>query len=145
MRIVVSVLLAWLLVGISQAMRDLRTNVVDRPLWASQPTLGMWVFVVLTGPARPFLFPAPQTARKLVFGILGSTMQLGMMTGFVWLCITIANHLVSSVILRILTSAALVYVGSLLVLPLVSVVMTPLLLILAWPLDLLFPLKERDK
>jgi hypothetical protein len=147
MRIAVSVVLAFLLSGISQVIKDLGMGPIDRPLWAMRPTVGKATIVAATWWTSPFLeliLSTGQKARAFAFGLLGVILQMSVLTGFIWLCISVATHILNSTILQVVSTAVFIVVGALFVFPLVNLIMMPLTLIVAWPLDLLFPLKERD-
>jgi len=138
--LVISAFLAYALSGISQVFNDLSGHVKDRPVWTMHPTLGMALFVGATWITRPFY--KGQTGRQFAFGLLAVTLQMVILTGFIWGCIVAANQFFDSTFLRIATAAVLMVIGALVVLPLISVLMMPLTLLIAWPLNLLFPLKR---
>jgi hypothetical protein len=147
MRIAISAGLAFLLLGIEQVIQDLGTSPIDRPLWVMQPTLGMAIFVAATWWTRSSLtliHSNGQKARGIAFGIFGVIGQMSILTGFIWLCISIATHIFDSIILQVVSTAVFIAIGALLVLPLVNLIMIPLSLIVAFPLDWLFPLKGRN-
>jgi hypothetical protein len=122
--------------------------VVDRPLWVMRPTFGMAIFVAVTWFIRPFqkiLTTTGQKARTFAFGAFGVIGQMSILTAFIWLCIAIATHIFDSTILQVVSTAVFIAIGALFVSPLVNLIMIPLSLIVAFPLDWLFPLKAQTK
>jgi TPR repeat protein len=85
-----------------------------------------------------------QIARAVAFGLLSVVVKMGVLTAFIWCCITVSARISDTSILQIVMAAAFVAVGSLIVLPLLSLLAIPLTLILSFPLDFLFPLKKRQ-
>jgi len=148
-RIAISAVLAFLVLGISQVTVDLGTRAIDRPMWVSMhPTLGTAVLVAMMWFIRPFqriLGATGQKARAVAFGAFGVIGQMSILTGFIWLCIGIATHTFHSVILQVVSTAVFIAIGALFVLPLANLIMIPLSLIVAFPLDWLFPLKAQTK
>ena len=138
MKIAISIVLAFLLSGISQVIGDLGSPTSCRPAWARRPTLGWAIIAAATWFIHPFLGPGNK-ARTFVFGLLAVVLQMSILTGFVWLCISVATHVFDSTVLQVMTTGVLIIIGALFVLPLVSFIMVPLMLIVAWPLNLLFP------
>jgi hypothetical protein len=145
MKIVISALLAYILSGISQVSKDLAGRATDRPMWTTRPTVGKALLVGATWIIRSFLESIHQTgqiARGIAFGLLGITLQMVVLTFFVWGCIAAAATIFDSMLLRLVAMLALMMIGSFIVLPLINVLMVPMTLVLAWPVDLLFPIKE---
>lgn len=145
MEIIISALLAYVLSGISQVTKDLGGNVIDRPMWAMKPTLGKAILVAITWPTRPILegsYSTGQLARSIVFGGLGVVTQMTVLTAFIWGAFTLAGLVFENLALQLILATVIAFIGSLFVLPLVSLLMVPITLLLAWPLDLLFPLKS---
>lgn len=149
MRGIISAALAFFVLGVSQVIQDLRTNIVDRPMWVSmRPTLGTAVLVAMMWFTRPFqriLGATGQKARAVAFGAFGVIGQMSILTGFIWLCIGIATHTFHSVILQVVSTAMFVAIGALFVLPLANLIMIPLTLIVGFPLDWLFPLRAQTE
>lgn len=145
MEIIISALLAYVLSGISQVTKDLGGRVIDRPMWAMEPTLGKAILVGLTWPTRPVLegsYSTGQLARSIVFGGLSVVTQMAVLTAFIWGSYTLAGLVFENFAFQIILATVIAFIGSLFVLPLVSLLMMPITLLLAWPLDLLFPLKS---
>ena len=146
MEIVICALLAYLLSGISQVIKDLGGNVIDRPMWAMNPTLGKTITVALTWPSRPILasHTSGQFARAVAFGVLGVLIQMTVLTAFIWASYAVAGLVFEGFIFKLILAAVIAFIGSLFVLPLVTLIMVPVTLLLAWPLDLLFPQASRS-
>ena len=141
MEIAICALLAYLLSGISLVIKDLGGKVIDRPMWAMNPTLGKTIMVALTWPSRPILasYSSGQLARAIAFGVLGILIQMTVLTACIWASYAVAGLVLESLIFKLALAAIIAFIGSLFVLPLVTLIMIPVTLLLAWPLDLLFP------
>lgn len=148
MEIIISALLAYVLSGISQVTKDLSGNVIDRPMWAMEPTLGKAILVAITWPIRPIFeggYSTGQLARSIVFGGLGAVIQMTVLTAFIWGAFTLAGLVFESLALQLILATVIAFIGLLFVLPLVSLIMIPITLLLAWPLNLLFSLKSNTQ
>ena len=141
MEIVICAILAYLLSGVSQVLKDLGGRVIDRPMWATNPTLGKALMVALTWPSRPVLasYLFGQFARAVAFGVLGVLIQMTALSAFIWASYAVAGLVFESFFFKLAFAAVIAFFGSLFVLPLVTLIMMPVTLLLAWPLDLLFP------
>jgi len=144
MELVLSVLLAYIVYGISQVTDDLLGRAIDRPMWAMRPTLGKALFVAATWFTRPFLESCPTNpvVRGIAASLLSVTLPMVVLTGFIWCCIAAANYVFDSTFLRVAATAVLMLILAPFVLPLITILMLPLTLLILWPLDLLFPLRE---
>jgi hypothetical protein len=144
MTIAISITLAYLLAGISQVTEDLTADPIDRPMWAIRPTFGKALFVGMTWIARPFLKAthSNQIARGIAFALFTVALHLTVLTGFIWCCIAVSAYFLNNTILQVVATAVLLAIGARVVMPLLNVILIPLTLIAAWPLDLLFPKKE---
>lgn len=144
MKLSISVALAYLLSGISQVIQDLSADFVRRPRWAERPTIGNAIFAGVTWFARPFLkyMSDGQVARGVAFGLLTVVWQMGLLAGFISYCIRVSAYIFNSTIPQLATSAILIIVGGRLILPWLDLLFIPVLLVVRWPLDLLFPLKQ---
>lgn len=145
MRLVVSAAIAYLVFGISQVMSDLGGRSTVHGTWVHHPTLGRAVLIGAMWFTRPIYEAScstPQRARGIAFGIARDLSQMIVMTGVVWLCITGATHLTSNPVLQAIGTATLVAVIGLFLMPLVEIVIVVVMMVLAWPLDLFFPLKD---
>lgn len=114
-------------------------------MWTWRPTLGKILIVGASWFTRPFLeniHRSGQVARGIAFGLLGVSLQMVVLTFLIWGCIFVANYFFDSTLLRVATTAILTIIGVFIVLPLINVLLIPLTLLISWPLDLLFPLKE---
>jgi len=67
---------------------------------------------------------------------------MSILTGVIWCCITASFYVFDNMVLQIATTAILLLIGNLLI---SRLLVRPLAMLLAKPLDLLFPLKERPK
>lgn len=144
--LVISAGLAYVLSGLAQVTKDLGSPIHDRPGWARRPTIGVAVLVALTWVIHPFIdtyYDTGQRGRAAVFGLLGVLVQMSVLTAFVWGCLIGAHAISDSTFWVVVLSAAFMLVGTLIVLPLANLVVMFLILLLSWPLDLLFPLTQR--
>ena len=147
MELITSAVIAYILSGISQVTKDLGSRAIDRPFWAMRLTPGKTILIALTWVTRPFIenfYSSGQVARAIAFGLLSVIVQMVVLTAFIWGCIAASALLFDSTIFQVITTAILIVVGALFVLPLANLVMMPLTLLVAWPLDLLFPAKNNQ-
>lgn len=147
MEIVICALLAYLLSGVLQVIKDLGASAIDSPRWTMKPTPGKAILVAFTWPSRPVLEAgnlSGQFARSVAFGLLSVVLQMSALTAFILASYAIAGLVFANFVLQILLTAVIAFIGSFFVLPLLGLIMVPLTLLLAWPLDLLFPLKSES-
>jgi hypothetical protein len=145
MKLTISIILAYVLSGVSQVMKDIGGRSLERPLWTTKPTFGKAILVATTWFTLPFIenvHPHGQVARGIAFGSLGVVVQMCFLTGFIWCCITISMYLFGSPVLQVISSAILIIIGALIVIPLLSLLMVPVIAVVALPLDLFFPIKR---
>jgi len=143
MEIVICALLAYLLSGFAQVIKDLGVRAMDRPVWAMNPTLGKAIMVALTWPSRPMILLAQSSpaeiAQWVAFRLLGFLIQMTVLTVFIWGAYAIAGLVFESFFLKFVLAAVIAFIGLFLVLPLISLIMVPVTLLLALPLTFLFP------
>jgi hypothetical protein len=145
MKIAICIAVAFLLSGISQVMKALSARVIDRPSWAINPTFGKMILVAATWFVHPFmLVPPDRRARHYAFGLLGVLVQLFVLASLTWLCISIATYFFDNAILQLIITSVILIASIFLIMPVISVVMMPLMAILALPIDLLFPKNKGD-
>src|SRR5258707_1963607 len=144
-KITISFVLAYLLAGIPQVTDDLAADPLHRPMWAVRPTFGMGIFSGATWFARPFIeaIHSNQVARGVAFALLKVIFPLAVTAGFIWCCITASAYLFQNVVVQVAAVAALLIIGTRVVLPWLNLLLLPLTWIVALPVGLLFPLKER--
>jgi hypothetical protein len=116
-------------------------------MWALRPTFGKMLLVGTTWFTRPFVeaVHSEQVARGIAFACLKVILPFVMMVTLVWVCIIVSEHWFGNLALQILTVAVLLTVGGRFVVPWLSLLTMPLSLIIALPIDWLFPLKKNDK
>lgn len=147
MEIIICAILAYLLSGFSQVMKDLGGSPIDRPMYAHEPKLWQVVIVTLTWPYTPVVetrYSTGSLGRSIVFGGLRVVVQMSVLTAFIWWTYVLAGSVFDNFVLQLALAAVIAFIGSFLVLPLVTLLIMPIILILGWPLDLLFPLKVKD-
>ena len=145
MEIIISVLLAYIIWGFFLVSKDLGGNALDRPMWAMRPTIGKAILIGATWFTRPFfecIQSEGQVARGIAVGLLVFSGLMGVLTFFIWVCIAASAYFFDSTVLRVVTTAVLMLIGAPIFLPLIQSLMFQLALLIAWPLNLLFPLKE---
>jgi hypothetical protein len=144
----ISIVLAYVLTGLSHAMKDLGSSRIDKPSWARQPTLGNALFVAVTWVTRPFIEniiqARGQVARGIAFGLTGVLVQMCLVTAFIWCCISVPVYFLDNIILQSIVAGLLILVGTLIVMPIVALLTVPLVGIVAMPLDLFFPRKKDE-
>lgn len=148
MRLALSIILAYVLTGLSHVMKDLGSSPIDKPSWTRQPTLGMALFVAVTWVTRPFIEnivqARGQVGRGIAFGLAGVLVQMCLLTGFIWCCISISVYFLDNLLLQGILSGLLILVGALIVMPIVTLLTVPVVGVIAIPLDLFFPRKKDD-
>jgi hypothetical protein len=104
--------------------------------------------VAVTWVIRPFreniVQARGQVARGIAFGLSGVFVQMGLLTGFIWCCISVSVYFLGNIILQVIVAGLLILVGALIVMPIVTLLTLPVLGIVAMPLDLFFP-RKKDK
>jgi hypothetical protein len=145
--ITISLALAYVLLGVSQVTEDLVADPLGKPMWAMRPTFGKMLPVGLTWFTRPFVEAAhsQQVARGIAFAILKVILSFATLTAYTWVCIVAAEYWFDNFAFRILTIAVLLLVGGRFVIPWVSLLIMPLTVIIALPIEWLFPLKKSDE
>lgn len=78
----------------------------------------------------------------MAFGMLGVVTQMTVLTAFIWGAYALAGLAFDNFAFQLTLALVIAFIGSFFVLPLASLLLMPMVLILAWPLDLLFPLKS---
>lgn len=139
MILVVSVVVAYLILGFSYAMKDLKPDVVFRPVWAYEPTLGKFILVSLFWPVIQSTRRHPLTRRNVIFSIFTLVLQMLLITSIVWGCIGISIYIFDNIILRVICSVILLIIGALFLLPFINIAAIPILMLILLPLNFLFP------
>lgn len=143
MEIVICALLAYLLSGFAQVIKDLSVRAMDRPMWAMNPTLGKAIMVTLTWPSRPMILltrsSLVEIAQWVAFRLLGFLIQMTVLTAFIWGAYAIAGLVFESFFLKFALATVIAFFGLFFVLPLISLIMVPVTLLLALLLTFLFP------
>lgn len=143
--IIISLMLAFVLSGISQVMKDLGESAINRPGWAIRPTIGGAFMIAVSWFTRPFIdayYSNGQLARGIAYGLLGVVTQLAVLTAFFWGAITISGSYIDLTIWHVVAVGFILVFGAPIILPIASIIIIPITLIIALPLDLLFPLKS---
>src|SRR5664280_3048495 len=90
MRISISLVLAFLLSGIAQVIRDLGNRSPASPMWVWQPTFGMAVWCALNWFTRMFdkpIYAYIRRTRAFALGMLDLIVHMCVATACIWLCI----------------------------------------------------------
>lgn len=97
MKILISVIVAYLITGIAKASKDIFSRPIDRPSWAIQPKLGMTLLVIfiwpLIGIQENIHIAKGNVARGIAFGLMGSLFQVLIIGLFVWVFISVIGYL----------------------------------------------------
>jgi hypothetical protein len=147
MRLAISIILAYLVTGAAQVIKDITSSPMDRPAWARRPTFGVAMLLMLTWCIRTFAENTTHTrghvdARGIAFGFATIIVQVGLLAAFIWCCIAFATYLFGNAVLQIIVSAVFIVVGSLIAIPLLNLLAVPVAIIVALPLEVAFPLKK---
>lgn len=139
--ILFSIVISYLLLGLGKVSADLSARPIHRPLWALKPTARMAILVALTWPLGSLRRSPRQDARGTAFGLVG-VVGLWLVAGAaVWACLAVPGLATNNLIVHIGVSAALIIFVLPIILPILSIIATPLVLILCLPLEVFFPLR----
>jgi len=140
----VSIILAYFISGIGTALKDLTADPINRPGWARNPTLSRLILQILIWPYADLLNGSDlfRNARTVAFSSAGIILSMVVITAMCWGSIYVPGLVFNSMILRIATVGILIALAILLVMPIVNLVLTPVLLLLMAPLDIIFPRKD---
>jgi hypothetical protein len=106
MLIVLSLLLAYGLAGLSQVTDDLGADLIAKPAWARNPTLGMTLLVMATWPMHPILDArySENAPRDIAFALLGIAVAFFPTAGLIWCCLRLALFLSDNIYAEIALS-----------------------------------------
>lgn len=127
MHLLISVVVAYLMSGLTQIQKDLNLPASERRGWAVHPSLQNAALTGATWFVRPYVDARRATGRPrraLLAAIIGVALQMALFTVFIWGCIVVAGHVFESTVGLAISSAALVLIGT----PIVSVVINIMLL-----------------
>lgn len=143
MLIWLSLLLAYGFSGLSQVTDDLRADPVSKPMWAMRPTLGMTLLVLAAWPTRPIQDASysDNPPRAIAFALLGLLITFITTAGLIWCCLRLAVFFTSNFYLEVALSFGLIVALRFLA-PIITLVQMPVILLLTFPLEFLFPLKS---
>jgi hypothetical protein len=118
----ISIVLAYVMLGVSQVTEDLAAEPLSKPMWALGPTFCRMLFVGTTWFMRPFIGVAhsKQVARSVAFACLNVILTFVTTAAFIWVCLIASEHWFDNLALQILTAAVLLTVGGIFVAPLLS-------------------------
>ena len=144
MEIVIALVLAYLMSGISLVITDLGAPPLDRPGWALNPTLGSIIINALIWFIRPFTdqyFMFGQLSRAIAFGLLNLLAEFAGLFFVFWWLLNFLPAAIGSTVLVIVAIAVIFIVGLFILPPLITLVVLPITGILSIPLNLIFPIK----
>lgn len=136
MHLLVSVVAAYLMSGLTQIQKDLNLPAAQRRGWAAHPSLENAALAGATWFVRPYVDVRRATGRPrraLFAAIIGVGLQLALFTAFIWGCIVVAGHVFESAAGLALSSTALVLIGTPIVSVLISIVLLPVMSLLGGP------------
>ncbi len=139
------VLLGYALCGWQRVGADMRADPLNRPFWAIRPTLGMvlfigffWWYAEIAKARRDLRW----TTRDVVVGLLGALVRLGVASLLIWSAFAVTGLFLEHWLARVLAAVVVFALGVPLLSPLLAIPMMLVGLIIAAPLNLLFPDKE---
>lgn len=141
--IVISIILAYVAIGVSYVLKDLNADPIDAPYWTYKPRLGIAIMLMLLWPQRQFE-GGFSSGRSIAYGLLGTLCSLSFFAFFAWSCISLSIFISENLLLQIVMSIIFLGVGSIVALPVMSILMIPIMLIVAFPIDILFPPEEPE-
>jgi hypothetical protein len=145
MNIMLSAVIAYILCGVAQVANDLSSDPMHRPFWTLKPTLTRIFIAAATWPIQHFqevILGKRPLGRSIAFACVAVLTQWACLALLVWCAMTLANHFLSQLILRIIAVTVLMIPALLYGVPLMIVLTAPLQLIIAGILDLFFPRKK---
>lgn len=144
MKIIISAIVAYLVLGFSHSMKDLGESAANKPPWARNPSFLTFLSVSLSWCLGPYLemrWSGHSLGRSISYGILQVCIRLALITGFVWLCISGATCIFDNLVFQILASILFLLVGTFIVLPVAGLLVIPIMIPFAFAIDVIFPLK----
>lgn len=97
MKILISIILAYIITGLAKAFKDLYCSPLERPHWAVNPTTGKFVLIASTWAAirvvDNIMIARGNVVRGLSFGLMGVVFQLAIIAGIIWTVITVLGYL----------------------------------------------------
>jgi hypothetical protein len=130
----ISMVIAYLLAGVSQVTEDLTADPIRKPFWAMRPTVAKAMLYGVTWPLRPLVGEA-SSARDVAFAAMNLIVAFSMTTGWVWLTLLISEYFFQSALARVVSMVIILPLSSRFILPWVALLTMPLMLVLAFPLD----------
>jgi hypothetical protein len=146
MTILISLILAFILCGVTRVLTDLRSRGSGNPGWTEKPSLGKAFMIAITWFTRPTpanIHPPGTRAKGLMFGALCSLIQFAMLVILIWAGITAVTQVFDNVFLQIIVVAGFLAVLAAYVMPVFTLAVIPLIVSLAVLLDKLFPLRTK--
>lgn len=105
----ISLVVAYLLAGVSQVTEDLAADPVHKPFWATRPTVAKALLHGLTWPARTL---AETTARDTAFATVNLIVTFLMTVGCVWLTLLVSEYFFQSMLARVISVAIILPLSS---------------------------------
>jgi hypothetical protein len=138
-------LASYVLLGYSMVQRDLRAHPFDQPFWAHSPSFGRALLLTLIWPYRSIAearFDANPN-RRVAFGLFGSALELASMTGILYLSFLVIDRISHDTIVRWFLAIPILFIAFVFIRPILNVLLIPVTLLLAFPLEWLFPMKDK--
>lgn len=133
--------------GLFSVIADLNQGPMDAKAWTRQPTFSKILFFSSIWFVVPILETWPgqfNRARTIAFGLLGSVTKLASFTFYTWITWTLSCYITSNTIFQILLCLVIFSIVCLFIAPLMVIPLSFITLILAIPLEWLFPLKDQS-
>jgi hypothetical protein len=148
MIIALSLALSYVLMGFGFVTDAMNADPLKKPFWAFEPTIGKMILYGTTWPASPIWnahFGAPDNStRAAAFAMLDVVLRFATLFLPTWCFIQLAIYWTNNFYLQIgLVVGFLALLRF--IMPVISILLVPIALILSLPLDLLFPIKKRDR
>ncbi len=141
MILVISIIIGYIISGISHVANDLNTRPIDRPGWAHRPTAIKAVLAGILWFMRPILdtrFKLGRNARGTAFGLMVVFNQLFLATIMVYGCIHFSTYLVANLIGQIILSAVFIWFFGFIALSFMTLLFLPIATLMTFILSLFF-------
>ena len=146
MLIGLSLALSYVLMGVGHVTAVLTVDPPNKPMWAFKPTLGKMVLAGINWPFSLIFnahFSDPENAaHAAALAALRIALEFAFFAALIWFSIRLAELSTSNLYIEIAVVAACL-IALRYMMPLLTLLLMPVLLLLALPLDWLFPKRSR--
>ncbi len=141
MILITSIIIAFILSGIACVANDFNTSTIHRPLWARSPTVLKGLIIAFFWFLRPISdmrLKLGLNKKAIAFGLLAVFGQMVVMTTMTFSCIKLSFFIFENFYFQLGSTVVCIVVGYFFIVPLLNLLITPLLVLISWPLNLFF-------